>query len=234
MLKPLYTAPAVALLLPLVFASSLFAKPKDASLPIFILHARTVLVIIDPSAGVSVDDPRANEIARKDVETALLKWGRFQLALSGMAPDLTIVVRKGSGKLADATVSNPQQNNRHGDITTTDDSISVGARRGTPPPTSSTEIYPSPTAPSAHPQVESGGGEDSFFVYEGSSGENLDGAVGWRYVAKNALHSHDVPAVDAFRKAIDEAEKAAAKQQGKTPPASQPAQPQPPAPQPHP
>jgi hypothetical protein len=33
----------------------------------------------------------------------------------------------------------------------------------------------------------------------------------WRYIAKDALRGPNVPAVDQFRKAIDDSEKAAAK-----------------------
>lgn len=228
MMLKLHTALAATLLLtPLALAPSLFAKPKDPSLPIFILHARTVLVIVDPAAGVSADDPRANEVARKDVETALLNWGRFQLVMSGMEPDVTIVIRKGSGKLANTTVSDPRQNNRPGDVTATDDALSVGVQHGRPPNGSSNPAPGGSGTP--HPQTEVGGADDSFVVYEGNSDGNLAGAIGWRYVAKDALHPHDVPAVDAFKKAIAEAEKAA-KQQAKTPPAqpaTPPAQPQP-------
>ena len=231
MLKQLYPAFAVTLILtPLAFAPSLSAKPKDPSLPIFILHARTVLVIVDPTAGVSLDDPRANEVARKDVETALLNWGRFELVMSGMQPDITIVVRKGSGKLVDTTISDPPHNNRPGSVTPSDDGVSIGAQHGTPAPTPGSTANRLPgVSDSPHPQVEAGGTDDSFLVYEGDSGQSLGGNIGWRYVAKDGLHPHNVPAVDEFRKAIAEAEKAAAKQQGKTPPASQPGQSTPPA-----
>jgi hypothetical protein len=50
--------------------------------------------------------------------------------------------------------------------------------------------------------------EDSFIVYQGK----IDAPPVWRYEAKNALKPHSVPAVDIFRKAVDEAEQAAAKQ----------------------
>jgi hypothetical protein len=53
---------------------------------------------------------------------------------------------------------------------------------------------------------------DSLLVYRGRTEKPLDGPVVWRYEAKNALKPHTVPAVDAFRKAVDQAEQAAAKQ----------------------
>ena len=50
---------------------------KKAILPADVLRARTVLVIVDPTAGVDVRDPNANRAARADVEKALDQWGRF-------------------------------------------------------------------------------------------------------------------------------------------------------------
>lgn len=236
MLKHLYTSLAVTLILsPFAVAPSLLAKPKDPTLPAYIMQARTVLVVVDPTAGIDLDDPRANEVARKDVEAALLSWGRFVTVMSGEDADLTIVVRKGNGKPVHATVSDPRQNSRPGDVTTTDDAISLGAQHRhtpvTPPP-------PGESSP-PHPQTEvSNVVVDSFIVYQGKQGTTdgeLGGSIGWRYMAKDALHPHNVPAVDEFRKAVAEAEKAAAKQ-GKTPPATPSVQPQanPPAPSSHP
>lgn len=68
------------------------------------------------------------------------------------------------------------------------------------------------------PQVEAGNTEDTFAVYRGNPATNIDSNLGspldapavWRYSAKNALESPSVPAVDRFRKAIAEAEKALA------------------------
>jgi hypothetical protein len=48
-------------------------------------------------------------------------------------------------------------------------------------------------------------------VYEGGGDRPLDRAPAWRYIAKDGLMPHSVPAVDAFRKAVADAEKAAAK-----------------------
>jgi len=58
---------------------------------------------------------------------------------------------------------------------------------------------------------------DTFIVYEGhsegrSSGSLDQQAPAWRYSNKNALHSPNVPAVDEFRKLIEEARKAAENQ----------------------
>ncbi len=52
-----------------------FAKDKTkATLPPYVLQARTVAVVIDRTANMSIDDPQANETAQRDVEAALLKW----------------------------------------------------------------------------------------------------------------------------------------------------------------
>ena len=74
-----------------------FAKDKKTALPAYVLSAKTVAVIIDPSAGISIDNPRANEDAQKDVEAALLSWGRFEPVLSKETADLIIVLRGGTG-----------------------------------------------------------------------------------------------------------------------------------------
>src|SRR5271168_2503414 len=72
---------------------------KKAVLPVDVLSARTVLVIVDPTAGVDAADPNANRLARVDVERALDKWGRFTLVQEGTTADLIIMVRKGNGKV---------------------------------------------------------------------------------------------------------------------------------------
>lgn len=53
---------------------------------------------------------------------------------------------------------------------------------------------------------------DVFQVFNGKMDDPLDSPPGWQYVKKDGLHSHDVPAVGAFRKAIADAEKAQQKQ----------------------
>ena len=219
------SAALAAMLLP----SLALAKNKSKStLPADVLQARSVAVVIDPTAGVSMDDPQANQVAQRDVETAFLNWGRFQPVLDGQSADLIIVVRRGTGKIASGTVHDPQQNRRPVVVDPIETGIGVGVQRGHAPPyaggppdASQGSSIPDPGAQNgqmtddrAHPQMEIGNStsNDSFLVYRGRTVKPLDGPVVWRYEEKNALKPHTVPAVDAFRKAVDQAEQAAAKQ----------------------
>jgi hypothetical protein len=200
--KRLSTLFAVSLLVSFAFAKDKTKTP----LPTYVLRAQTVAVIIDPDAGFSVENPDANKTAQKDVETALLNWGRYNPILGTQAADLIIVVRKGNGRLASDTINDPRQNNRPAVINPIDNGVSAGVQHGPQP---NQPGIGSGTGPS--PQVEVGGTNDSFLVYEGGGDQPLDRAPVWRYVAKDGLRPHTVPAVDAFRKAVADAEKAAAK-----------------------
>jgi hypothetical protein len=177
---------------------------KKVLLPADILDARTVLVVIDPDAGVDIDAPYANRTAQEDVEKALMKWGRFSMAMDVSTADLIVTVRKGSGKIAQPTIGGVPVNNRPVILQPNDSGIRVGGHSGTPPrsgdPTNS-----QPQSP--HQQVEAGPAQDMFVVFRGKRDDPLDTPAVWRYNAKGALRSPDVPAVDAFRKLILEAEK---------------------------
>ena len=230
MLKPSCVLAGVAGLL--LLPSLAIAKDKSsAPLPYDILHAQTVRVVIDPNAGVSLDDPQANNVAQRDVETALLNWGRFQPVLDAPNADLYIVIRRGTGKVAAGTVHDPRQGRRPVAVDPTDSGIDVGIRRGTPPPMAggvpdaSQSGTSNPDDPlndpsrgginqTPHPQAEIGNdaAEDSFVVYRGRTNDPLAQSPVWRYVARDGLKPHKVPAVDAFRKVIDQTEQAAAKQ----------------------
>ena len=96
---------SVLLATTLFIASAGFAKDKKPPLPFTVLQAKTVAVLVDPDAGISIEDPRANQVAQKDVETAFLNWGRFLPLLSGQPADLIIVVRRGHGHLVDDTIT---------------------------------------------------------------------------------------------------------------------------------
>ncbi|NYF92002.1 hypothetical protein RBB79_20205 [Tunturiibacter empetritectus] len=196
----------LALVACLLMATVAGAKNKaEKNVPDYILRAKTVNVMVDPGAGIDLKDPRANQVAQKDVETALLNWGRFQPVIFTQNVDLIIVICKGHKQVVDTTISDPRQNNRAGVIDPTANGVSVGAQHGNGagmPDASSHE----PT----HPQTEIGTTEDTFFVYNGDAERPLEGPVGWSYVAKDGLRSHNVPAVEEFRKALAAADKAAA------------------------
>jgi hypothetical protein len=192
-----------------VVNSGLAKKKAKQTMPPYVLSARTVAVIIDPEAGVSIDDPLANQTAQKDVETALANWGRFEPQLSTQNADLIIVVRRGNGRLAQQTIHDPRQNSRPGSVTPSDDSLSIGAQHGQQP-NAPVESNSDAAGDPIHTQTEIGNTEDSFVVYEGGQGDVLNESPAWRYVVKDGLEPHSVPAVEAFRKAVAEADKAAA------------------------
>jgi hypothetical protein len=191
-------------------AAGAFAKGNDPGMPMYVLRAQTVAVMVDPDAGISLKDPNANQTAQKDVEAALTTWGRFRVVLGAEQSDLVIVLRKGSGKLAQETLPDPRQNSRPGSVTSTPGAIGVGVQHGPQPSLQGGKAPDGEQTGTSnpHPQAEGGPVEDSFAVYEGKRQEPvLDSPPAWRWVHKNGLHTHDVPAVDEFRKAIAEAEK---------------------------
>jgi hypothetical protein len=213
---------APVLLFALVFTPAIAKDKSKPTLPAYILQAQTVRVIIDPDAGEPVDHPDANRIARQNVETALLKWGRFQLVDDGQSSDLIITVRTGNGKTMQPTIHGGGIDQRPGVIEGDDSSIRIGAHQGQPPtdpgmgpPGMPPQGTPAPGTPppQAGPHVsnEVGPSEDMFEVFRGSVNGNvdrpLDTVPAWRYTAKNCLSSPKVSAVEEFRKAIADAEK---------------------------
>jgi hypothetical protein len=203
----------VRALLTLVLLFTCFAAAntkKKESLPAEVLNAQTVVVLVDPDAGMSTSAPLANRTAQEDVEKALANWGRLKLVLiGGNNADLVITVRKGNGKIVQPTVSGEPTNDRPVVVVPSDSGIHIGVQQGRPP--DSTQPPPAETSPRLGGEV--GATEDTFLVYAGGSGAApLERAPVWRYVSKNGLHSPDVPAVAEFRKAVE----AALKQQQKT------------------
>ena len=198
-------------------ASLAFAgNDKKPVLPAYVLRAETVFVMIDPDAGTSATSPLENQKARDDVEKAIMKWGRFRLAMEPGVADLIIVVRKGSGKVVRPTIGGLPTNDRPVIVQPTDSDIRLGGQKGRP--AGSTDPAPQGTRPT--PQIEAGMTDDMFVVHQGCSiclsrhgGTPLDGPVAWQHIKKDALRSPSVPAVDEFHKAIEEAEKQQQQQQ---------------------
>jgi hypothetical protein len=189
----------VAVSLLLIYATIATAKDKKKFLlPTDVLEARTVLVVVDPGAGIAIEAPNANRKALEDVENALTNWGRFRLVRSEYNADLVILVRKGNGKIAQTTIGGVPTDNRPVIIEPTNDASLE--RIPTPGQTA-------PTRPDPHPQEEVGTRDDMFAVYRGKRENATDYPVVWRFSGKDALQSPGVPAVDAFRELIVESEK---------------------------
>jgi hypothetical protein len=184
----------------------LVAAGKDKKkfiLPAYVLEAKTVAVVIDPGAGMAVDAPNANRAAREDVENALVGWGRFTLVNDPSTADLIISVRKGNGRAVQPTIGGGPANNGPVIFDPTDSGVGMGGHRGAPQagdPASSQPQNP-------RPEMEAGPTQDMFAVYRGQRDHALDAPAVWRYSTRDALSSPGVPAVDAFRKLIGEAEK---------------------------
>jgi len=186
---------------------------KKAILPADVLRARTVLVVVDPTAGVDARDPNANRAARANVEKALDQWGRFTLVQEGLTADLVITVRKGNGKLIQPTIGGTPINGTppvSGGTSSspTQTTTRAGVRWGTGNPNDPSNAGTQPSTP--EPQIEAGSPQDMFVVYRGSTDPNwspLDAPPVWRYSGKDALASPSVPAVEVFRKLIAESEK---------------------------
>jgi hypothetical protein len=114
-----------------------------------------------------------------------------------------IAVRKGHGRVVQPTIRGGPVNDRPVILQPTDSGVRIGGQKGRPP--DATQGAPPDTAP--HSGVEVGPSEDMFVVYQGGVEHSLDSTPVWRYVAKEALHSPNVPAVAEFRKVIEVAEK---------------------------
>lgn len=197
-----------------MLVSCLVAAGKDkkkALLPADVLQAQTVLVMVDPEAGVDMQDPNANRIARQNVENALVKWGRLRPVAETPA-DLIIVVRKGNGKMAQPTIGGTPVNGMP-PIGQPGPTTEIGGRaNGVPPcdvsdPQCGSPASGGPISSGAHPQMDVGPTEDTFAVYRTGPDNPLDAPAVWRYTGKGGLDAPGVPAVEAFRKLVAESEK---------------------------
>jgi hypothetical protein len=143
------------------------------------------------------------------------KWGRYRLALDTITADLVIGVRKGTGKVANPTISGGPVDTRPGTIETTDDQIRVGVQKGRPPDVTQDGALTGTNGPNdkVHTGWESGAEHDTFMVFQGGVQYPVDNAPVWKYIAKEGLKPPGVAAVEQFRKAVEESEKAAAQKQ---------------------
>ena len=202
-------------------------KKEKQPLPDVVLKAQTVFVTIQPGANEPVSDMTANQKAVKDVEEALMKWGRFRLALNAETADIVIAVMKGSGKAASPTVGGGPVDSRPVILDKTDNQIRIGGQQQGRPPDATQTNDPN-TDGRAHPGMQIGSEDDLLKVYLGNVQYPLDSSPVWSYMGHDALRAPSVLAVEQFRKAVEESEKAAArKQQEKQKQQQQQQQPQP-------
>jgi len=190
-------------------------KKEKGVLPAAVLNAKTVVVVILPGTGEPVADPSANRRTQENVEKALAKWGRFQLALDVNSADLVIGVKQGNDRPVTPTVSGGPVDTRPVTVEQTPDTIRIGGTQGRPTSDASQIGNTSGTDGRVMTGAEAGMEQDVFNVYLGGVQYPMDGAPVWAYRAKEGLKAPRVVAVDEFHKAIDEAEKAAQKKAGK-------------------
>jgi hypothetical protein len=135
-----------------------------------------------------------------------MRWGRLTPVMTDQTADLIITVRKSNGKTVNPTVGGIPPNARPVILEGDDSVIRIVAQKGHPvdttDPSAGREQNPGP-----RPRTEIGESEDVFEVYRGGVGYSLETAPVWRYMAKGALRSPGVPAVEVFRKLVEESEK---------------------------
>jgi hypothetical protein len=200
-----------ALVLAIALANA--KEKKKVVLPDYVLNAKSVLIVINPEAGTSPQNPNANWIAQEDVEKAIMNWGRLTLAMDPQSADLVIAVRRGTGKNVSPSITNPNDS-RPVIMEPSDQGVRIGAQHGTPPPVTDPGMGGLINS-RPHPSTQIGPSEDMVEVYRGRVEYPLDNNATWRYIAKDSLKSPDVPAVTEFRKAIEDAEKQQQAQQKK-------------------
>jgi len=154
-----------------VLASCVLAKKKEKQvLPDAVLRAQTVFVVIQPDAKEPLTEPNANLKAQKAVEEALMKWGKFRLALDTTTADIVISVEKGAGKPMSPTISGGPVDSRPVDVEGDASQIRIMGQKGHPDTTSISTNDPNPNA-RAQTGTQAGGSEDVLRLFIGGAVE---------------------------------------------------------------
>ena len=187
-----------------------FAKDKKKQmLPNYVLKAQTVAVVIRPEAGEPLTSPAANRTAQVNVMNALAKWGRFRVVSDAQTADLIVAVQKGhaNGPTIHNSPTDSQPVTLDGGVPPADGGVPpAGVSRRSPDLTNPGVGRPSSRAPNISNEAGAGMSEDSFEVYMGGVEYPLDAPAVWRYVAKDALNSPQMTAVQQFRNVVNESD----------------------------
>ena len=194
----------------LLLLASAAAKDKEKRpvLPADVLRAHAVMVVIAPDAGEPLNDPQANARAQDDVEKAFMKWQRFEVVSEPSIADLIVTVRRGTGKAVTPTITGGPIDQRPVILQPSDGSIRIGGHTGRPTDASGQD----PIDAHPHTGTEYGPAEDTMEIYrcKRTVSEALESIPVWRYTGKDSLKPPKLTAVEQFRKALDESEKAEA------------------------
>lgn len=183
-------------------------KEKRSALPSDVLRAHAVMVVIAPDAGEPLNDPQGNARAQGEVEKAFMKWQRFEVVSEPSIADLIVTVRRGTGKVVSPTIRGGPIDQRPVILQPTDSSIRIGGHTGQPTDASGQD----PIDAHPHAGTEFGRAEDTMEIYrvKRTVSEALESVPVWRYTGKDSLKPPKLTAVEQFRKALDESEKAEA------------------------
>jgi hypothetical protein len=203
-----FRVPVIFLLLLFVsisFSPTQAKNKKKQQLPDVVLNAQRILVVIRPEAAEPLTNPRANRNAQDEVERAISKWHRFDLVMDSSTADLIVAVQKGhaAGPVIGNLPSDRPVVFQSGGVPGA--GVRIGGQQGRPPDLTEPGVGPQDRGPQLGSQI--GPSEDMLEVYLGGIDRPLDAPPIWRYTAKNALDGPQVPAVEQFRKAIEESEK---------------------------
>jgi hypothetical protein len=191
---------ALCFLLLVLLPGLALAKSKN-SLPDWVTQAHTVRVVVSPDAADFLNHPMANSDAQQAVERALADWGRFTL-VEGQESDLVITVRAG-GKAVSPTLETGPTDTRE-EVQPGNGKVRIFGQQGRAPANADPTAEPQHTNPHVGKRISRG--DDVFEVFRGGVAYSAHSTAVWRYAAKDALKTPNVPAVEQFRKAIAAAE----------------------------
>ena len=196
---------------PILLASVAVAQQRPISQTYArdILDAKTIAIVAYSASAAQ--DSQENQRARLEVQTAMQKWGKYQVVSEGDPnADLIMLVRK--GHTAAGTINGTTPPVVFGP---TDSGTNIGIHHGQYPPLGRND----PSMPRSQPRLgsEVGSGEDLLGGYLGRTplpgdARNptqypLDDPPAWSYAAADELKSPKIEAVAQFRKAVEAAEK---------------------------